>query len=170
VSTVTPLTDQNASPEAKDIFAAIEHRFGMVPNIFRVMGHRPSVLGGFLRLFEAIQTDLEPRLRELAYLHVSVLNSCEYCTHHHKAAAQSAGLKANKIDAVINGALEQFEGVELDVLSFADQLTLTTNVDESVASRLCETLGESQYVALVATIGVANWTNRFNHACGVELP
>ena len=170
MSAVTPLTSENASPEAADIFAGIEQKFGMVPNIFRVMGHHPGVLGGFLKLFEAIQTDLDPQLRELAFLHVSVLNSCEYCTHHHKMAAKATGLSPENSDAVVNGRLEEFDGIELDVLRFSDQLTLQTTVDESVAARLRESLSDSQYVALAATVGVANWTNRFNHACGVKLP
>lgn len=169
MSAVTPLTNDNASPEAADIFAGIEQKFGMVPNIFRVMGHHGGVLGGFLKLFEAIQTDLDPQLRELAFLHVSVLNSCEYCTHHHNAAAKAAGVSDGKISDVVNGALENFDGIELDVLRFTDQLTLQTTVDESVVARLRESLSDSQYVALAATVGVANWTNRFNHACGVEL-
>lgn len=134
MSAVTPLTSEDASPEAADIFAGIEQKFGMVPNIFRVMGHHPGVLGGFLKLFEAIQTDLDPQFRELAFLHVSVLNSCEYCTEHHTMAAKATGLSPEKIDAVVNGRLEEFDGIELDVLRFADQLTLQTTVDESVAA------------------------------------
>ncbi|MBI1310067.1 carboxymuconolactone decarboxylase family protein [bacterium] len=170
MSAVIPLTSENASPQAADIFAGIEKKFGIVQNIFRVMGHHAGVLGGFLKLSEAIHTDLDPQLRELAFLHVSVLNSCDYCTHHHKAAAKAAGVSAEKIDAVINERLEEFDGLELDVLRFADQLTLNTRVEDDVAGRIRESLSDSQYVALAATVGVANWTNRFNHACGVELP
>ncbi|RMG35358.1 MAG: carboxymuconolactone decarboxylase family protein [Planctomycetota bacterium] len=167
---VKPLEKENATPAAAELFAAIEQKFGMVPNIFRVMGHHAGVLGGFLKLFEAIQTDLEPRLRELAYLRTSVLNSCDYCTYYHRAAAKSAGMSDDEVDAVVNGRLEEFDGIDHDVLQFAEQLTLRAVVDEPLAERLRQSLTESEYVVLAATVCTANWTNRFNHACGVELP
>ena len=78
VSLLTPLTDEQASPKAAELFSAIKGHFGMVPNIFRTMGHAPAVLGATLNLDQAISSDLEPKLRELAYLKTSQLNGCNY--------------------------------------------------------------------------------------------
>jgi alkylhydroperoxidase family enzyme len=73
-----PLSDAQASDAAKNLFAAIQAKFGMVPNIFRTMGHAPAVLQATLSLDAAIQHDLYPKLRELAYLKTSQLNGCNY--------------------------------------------------------------------------------------------
>ena len=73
-----PLADAQASEAARKIFQGIQAKFRMVPNIFRTMGHAPAVLGATLNLDQAISSDLEPKLRELAYLKTSQLNGCNY--------------------------------------------------------------------------------------------
>jgi alkylhydroperoxidase family enzyme len=75
---VPPLADAQASDPAKNLFRDIQSKFGMVPNIFRTMGHAPAILQATLALNGAIQHDLDPKLRELAYLKTSQLNGCNY--------------------------------------------------------------------------------------------
>ena len=73
-----PLSDAQASDAAKTLFQGIQAKFGMVPNIFRTLGHAPPVLQATLDLNSAIQQALDPKLRELAYLKTSQLNGCNY--------------------------------------------------------------------------------------------
>jgi alkylhydroperoxidase family enzyme len=75
---VVPLSDAQAPAAAKNLFDGIQAKFGMVPNIFRTMGHAPPVLQATLALDGAIQQGLDPKLRELAYLKTSQLNRCNY--------------------------------------------------------------------------------------------
>jgi len=75
---VLPLSDAQASDAAKTLFQGIQAKFGMVPNIFRTLGHAPQVLQATLDLNSAIQHGLDPKLRELAYLKTSQLNGCNY--------------------------------------------------------------------------------------------
>jgi alkylhydroperoxidase family enzyme len=75
---LTPLSDAQAPDAVKNIFKGIHAKFGMVPNIFRTMGHAPEVLQGTLALNQSIQQNLEPKLRELAYLKASQVNRCNY--------------------------------------------------------------------------------------------
>ena len=75
---VHTLTDAQASDAAKNLFQGIQSKLGMVPNIYRTMGHAPDVLQATLGLNQAIQKDLDPKLRELAYLKTSQLNGCNY--------------------------------------------------------------------------------------------
>ncbi|HZT78901.1 MAG TPA: hypothetical protein VFA26_01660 [Gemmataceae bacterium] len=75
---VAPLNDAAAPDAAKGLFQGIQAKFGMVPNIFRTMGHAPGVLKATLDLNGAIQHDLDPKLRELAYLKTTQLNDCHY--------------------------------------------------------------------------------------------
>ena len=75
---LAPLTDANASAEAKATFQNLQAKLGVVPNIFRTMGHAPEVLQATMALNAAIQKELPPKLRELAYLKTSELNNCNY--------------------------------------------------------------------------------------------
>ncbi len=75
---VPPLADAQASDAAKKLFQSLQAKLGMVPNIFRTMGHAPEILESTLGLNKAIQSSLDPKLRELAYLKTTQLNNCRY--------------------------------------------------------------------------------------------
>ncbi|MEW6296885.1 MAG: hypothetical protein AB1671_03990 [Thermodesulfobacteriota bacterium] len=65
---------------AKKALDLVEHDFGMIPNIFKAMAHSPGLLGVVHSFLRALQehTQLDPKLRELAYLKTSPLNHCAY--------------------------------------------------------------------------------------------
>ena len=47
---VTPLSDQDVSGAAQDLFQGLGKKLGMVPNIYRTMGHVPEVLAAVLKM------------------------------------------------------------------------------------------------------------------------
>ena len=73
-----PVSDQQASPAAKEIFDDFKARIKMVPNIYRTMAHAPVVLAGSLAFNKSFHSGLDPKLRELAYIKASMLNECHY--------------------------------------------------------------------------------------------
>jgi alkylhydroperoxidase family enzyme len=75
---VQPLSDPQANPQAQALFGKIQGAFKMVPNIFRTMGHAPGVLEATLAFDRAIHSDLDAKLRELAYIKTSKINHCNY--------------------------------------------------------------------------------------------
>ena len=72
--------------------------------------------------------------------------------------------------------LEQYEqstaygDLERAVLRFAEQWTRQGRVAGDVLDQLKGSLSPAQLVTLAATVGLANWTNRFNETFGVQLP
>ena len=72
--------------------------------------------------------------------------------------------------------LEQYEqstaygDLEKAVLRFAEQWTQQGRVAGDVLEQLQRNLSPAQLVTLAATVGLANWTNRFNETFGVQLP
>jgi uncharacterized peroxidase-related enzyme len=168
---LSPLSDAQASPQAEQLFKAIQEKFKAVPNIFRTMGHQPAVLKATLELNQAIQSDLDPKLRELAYLKSSQINKCRYCTHYHRMGASKAGLSEAQI-----GGLENYESnaaysdLEKAVLRFTEQWTVKGKVEPAVLTQLGNSLSPTQIVTLAATVALANWTNRFNETFAIELP
>ena len=72
--------------------------------------------------------------------------------------------------------LEQYEqstaygDLERAVLRFAEQWTWQGKVAGDVLEQLKQSLSPAQLVTLAATVGLANWTNRFNESFGVQLP
>ena len=72
--------------------------------------------------------------------------------------------------------LEQYEqstaygDLERAVLRFTEQWTRQGRVAGDVLEQLKQSLSPAQLVTLAATVGLANWTNRFNESFGVQLP
>lgn len=75
---IPPLTDEQASEEAKPLFETLQGKVGMVPNIYRTMGHSPAVMEAAMKMSAAIQNNLPAKLRELAYLKTAMVNECGY--------------------------------------------------------------------------------------------
>jgi alkylhydroperoxidase family enzyme len=65
---------------------------------------------------------------------------------------------------------DAYNDLEKDVLRYAEQCTLRCKVAAEVMQRLAGRLTPPQLVVLAATVGLDNWTNRFNESLGVELP
>jgi len=167
---IAPISDEQVTGPAKEMFASIEEKFGMVPNIFRTMAYAPEVLEATLKMYGAIE-QLPAKFVELAYLKTAMINSCAYCSHHHKQAAKKAGVSDEQLAAMDSYAdSDLFDEQEKTVLSFADQLTSKVEVDTATTDKLKEFLDQKQLVTLAATVGLANWTNRFNDAFDIELP
>lgn len=171
MSYVKPLDQTSAQESAKPILAAIEKRFGQSLGIFNVMAHQPTVLEGVVKVNEGVHKSLPGKLRELAYVISSRINNCEYCSHHHSKAASQEGVSDDQLDRILEFADSSlFTDEEKTVLQYAQQLTKSGDVESSVVDRLKEFLNDEQLVVLASTVALANFTNRFNHGLGVELP
>jgi alkylhydroperoxidase family enzyme len=60
--------------------------------------------------------------------------------------------------------------LEKQVLRFAEQWTRQGKVDGAVVAALSQSLSPAQLIVLAATVGLANWTNRFNETFDIQLP
>jgi len=134
-------------------------------------GKRTRQEDPIVHFYETFLAQYDPKLRELAYLKASQVNQCKYCQHYHTGAARKVGLSETQLQAL--GDYEQssvFGELEKLVLRFAEQWTRQGKADAEVVSALSQKLSPSQLIVLAATVGLANWTNRFNETFGVELP
>ena len=87
----------DASPEVRAVYDDIlaTRKTDYVNNLWRALAHHPPTL----RLtWEAVKQvmggpgALDPLIRELIYVAISINNSCEYCMASHTAAARAKGV------------------------------------------------------------------------------
>jgi AhpD family alkylhydroperoxidase len=90
------LSDEELSPEARAVFDDIRatRRSDFVNNFLRALAHDPALLA---RTWEEVKTAmapgaLDPLVKELIYIAVSITNGCEYCIGSHTAAARAKGM------------------------------------------------------------------------------
>jgi len=168
---VQPLERDRAPAESRPILDAIEQSLGQSFNLFSTLAHQPDVLAGVTKINDGIENDLDPALRELAYLRASRLNGCDYCSHYHRKKAMAAGVTEAQVDAIESWRdSDAFDDDHKAVLAFAEELTKTADVADETVERVKAFTSDAAFVSLAATVGLAAFTNRVNHALGVELP
>jgi uncharacterized peroxidase-related enzyme len=145
---------------------------GRVPAIARAMAHNHGIFDAFVRLNAASNhTQLDARLRELAYLAVSRLNGCDYCAYYHTFAGRQAGLTDRQLAEVLDfETSDAYSAREKDVMRYAAQVARDLAPDPALVARLKETLSDRELMELTFTAGLASLTNRFNLALGNDLP
>lgn len=99
MAVVRILSDEELSPEAAEVFADIRATRGtdFVNNIWRGLANDPPALKATWERVKAVMVTgrdggLDPLVKELIYMAVSVANGCEYCVHSHTAAARAKGM------------------------------------------------------------------------------
>ena len=99
------LHDQSTAPQAAhDGLAAVQEKYGFVPNLMAIMAEAPPLMQGYLALSQLFeQTTFSAHERNLILLAISVANGCGYCVAAHTLGAQAVKLPADIIEALREG-------------------------------------------------------------------
>ncbi|MBR0873071.1 carboxymuconolactone decarboxylase family protein [Bradyrhizobium tropiciagri] len=96
MATVKLLADDELSPDARAVFDDIRNtrKSDFVNNFWRALAHDPKTLR---RTWESIKEvmapgTLDPKVKEMLYVAVSVAHGCSYCIHSHTASARAKGM------------------------------------------------------------------------------
>jgi len=93
MATVKLLSDDELSQEARIAFDDIRktRQPDFVNNFWRALAHDRKTLG---RTWESVKQVgvLEPKVKEMLYVAVSIAHGCTYCIHSHTASARAKGM------------------------------------------------------------------------------
>ena len=86
----------DASPEVRAVYDDImaTRKVASVNNFWKVLANDPPNLRRIWASVKEVMGPgaLDPLVKELVYVGVSVTNNCEYCIHSHTASARSKGM------------------------------------------------------------------------------
>ena len=89
-SLVAPIEYDDASPEVRAVYDDImaTRRVPSVNNFWKVLAHDPANLARVWGQVKSVMAEgaLDPLVKEMLYIAVSVTNNCEYCIHSHTAS------------------------------------------------------------------------------------
>ena len=95
----------DAPPEARAVYDDImaTRKVESVNNFWKVLANDPPNLR---RIWASVKQvmgpgELDPLVKELVYVAVSVTNNCEYCIHSHTAAARAKGMTPAMFDELV---------------------------------------------------------------------
>jgi AhpD family alkylhydroperoxidase len=99
MATVTPPADPESDPRVRAVFDDIRATRGtdFINNVWRHLAFDPALLESVWTEIKAVMATpsaLDPKVKEMVYVAVSVANGCDYCTHSHTAAAKAKGMTA----------------------------------------------------------------------------
>lgn len=106
-----PIEYANASPEVRAVFDDIKTSRNVpdVNNFWKYLANDPKTLK---RTWESVKEimapgALDPLVKEMLYVAVSVTNGCGYCIASHGAAAEKAGMTPENCHLAAQGARDR---------------------------------------------------------------
>lgn len=97
MSTISPVANPEQDPRVKAVFDDIRETRGsdFINNLWRYLAFDPTLLEETWSQVKAVMATpgtLDPMVKEMIYVAVSIANSCSYCVHSHTAAARAKGM------------------------------------------------------------------------------
>ena len=101
-----PIEEKDATGKVKEIYDEIKNarQITEVPNFWKTMANSPETLERTWTSLQQVMKKgaLDPAIKELISVAVSITNSCEYCTRSHSAAAKKKGATDEMIKEMID--------------------------------------------------------------------
>src|SRR5476649_2232166 len=93
MSRISRLNRTQVTPEISALFDRVFAQRGNVPNMFRVMAHRPEIFSTMQAHFGAVLNTgtVSTRLKELIIVRTSQINVTPYCLASHTILARNLG-------------------------------------------------------------------------------
>ena len=123
--TFKPIQENEVSGKVKEIFEEIKtvRQITEIPNFWKNLANNPETLERTWTSLKQVMKKgaLDPVVKELIYVAVSITNGCEYCIKSHSLAAKKKGATdemLNEMIAVVGMANETnklVEGYQVEV-------------------------------------------------------
>jgi uncharacterized peroxidase-related enzyme len=161
----TPVTIEASPAGSQPLLEAVKKQFGVVPNLFRVVGNSPAALEGYLGLNGALgKGAIDAKTRERIALAVAEINGCDYCLSAHSyIGANLAKLDEAEIRARRRGTSGDAKADA--AVRFAAAVTKARGrvADSEVEVVRAAGFSEAQIVEIVLHVALNTLTNYVNN-------
>ncbi|MGA3071709.1 MAG: carboxymuconolactone decarboxylase family protein [Terracidiphilus sp.] len=172
MSRISRLERSQVTPETAALYDKVFAQRGNVPNMFRVMAHRPEIFATMQAHFGAVLNGgtVSTKLKELIIVRTSQVNETPYCLASHTALAKKLGWTGEQIAHLAEWSQrDDFNPAEKAALRLAETVTRDAHkVSDEQFAELRSFYSEGEIVELLCAIGLFNYFNRFNDALRME--
>src|ERR1700744_3453563 len=172
MSRISKLDRSEVSAEMGALYDKAFAQRGNVPNMFRVMAHRPEIFATMQANFAAVLNmgTVPTKLKELIIVRTSQVNETPYCLASHTKLARGLGWSDDQLAHLQDwAARSDFSAAEKAALHLAETMTRNAHlVTEQQFAELRSHYSEGEIVELMCAIGLFNYFNRFNDALQME--
>jgi len=161
-------------PADSELSEPVRQRLATLPpfNVFRMMANAPA---SFVPLIDfamsiLIQSELDPREREIAILRVAQATGARYEWEHHVTIARGVGVT----DAEIAAIAEAKPGAALDeagklLCRVADEISLDVRLSDDALAAVLARYGTRQATELILCVSYFNMVSRFLESTRTQL-
>jgi uncharacterized peroxidase-related enzyme len=161
-----------ATPDIAALYDKAFTQRGNVPNMFRVMAHRPEIFSTMQAHFGAVLNTgtVSTKLKELIIVRTSQVNVTPYCLASHTVLARNLGWSDEQLANLANWPQRaDFTPAEKAALQLAETVTRDAHaLTDQQFAELRSHYSEGEIVELLCAIGLFNYFNRFNNALQME--
>ena len=173
MSRISRLDRSEVTSDLKALFDKAFAQRGNVPNMFRVMAHRPEIFATMQAHFGAVLNTgtVSTKLKELIIVRTSQVNETPYCLASHTILAKGLGWSDDQLAHLSEWQKrDDFTPAEKAALRLAETVTRDAHaVSDAQFAELREvSCSEGEIVELLCAIGLFNYFNRFNNALKME--
>ena len=172
MSRISRLDRGEVTPDLAALFDKVFAQRGNVPNMFRVMAHRPEIFSTMQAHFAAVLNTgtVSTKLKELIIVRTSQVNDTPYCLASHTLLARGLGWTDDQLAHLADWShREDFTPGEKAALRLAETVTRNAHdVTDEQFAELRRHYSEGEIVELLCAIGLFNYFNRFNNALQME--
>ena len=172
MSRISRLDRSEVTPDMAALYDKAFAQRGNVPNMFRVMAHRPEIFATMQAHFGAVLNTgtVSTKLKELIIVRTSQLNVTPYCLASHTILARGLGWTDDQLTHLADWPhREDFTPAEKAALRLAETVTRDAHgLSDEQYSELRTFYNEGEIVELLCAIGLFNYFNRFNNALKME--
>jgi uncharacterized peroxidase-related enzyme len=169
---ISRLDRSEVTPEMAALYDKAFAQRGNVPNMFRVMAHRPEIFATMQAHFGAVLNTgtVSKKLKELIIVRTSQVNVTPYCLASHTMLAKNLGWTDDQLAHLADWPMrDDFSPAEKAALRLAETVTLDARaVSDEQFAELRSYYSEGEIVELLCAIGLFNHFNRFNNALRME--
>jgi uncharacterized peroxidase-related enzyme len=169
---IARLDRSEVTPDIAQLFDRVFAQRGNVPNMFRVMAHRPEIFSTMQAHFAAVLNTgtVSTKLKELIIVRTSQVNDTPYCLASHTILAKGLGWSDDQLAHLSEWqSRSDFTHAEKAALRLAETVTRDARaVSDEQFEELRAFYSEGEIVELLCAIGLFNYFNRFNNALKME--
>jgi len=162
---------REAAPAAsKPLLDAVEKQFGVVPNLFRLIGSSPAALEGFLALSAALGKTLDVKTRNRIALATAEANGCDYCLSAHSYLGANLA-KLDETEMALNRKGHSGDAKADAAVAFAAKVARSKGKvsDADLAALRRAGFSDAQAVEIVANVAINVLTNFINNVAQTDI-
>jgi len=159
-----------AAEASKPILNSVQKQFGVVPNMFRILGVSSLALEAYSSHSKTLSKAIDIKTRERIALAVAQVNGCDYCLSAHTYLGTNlAGL--NHDEVMLNRTGSSHDTKADAAVRFATNLTRQRgHVDEAdVFDLRAAGYSDSELIEIIALVAENCFTNFLNSALQTDI-